>query len=440
MYLKNSILLRFIAHKYLPLIIVAASFIFRTTYAITLSDAQSGQDAPSYLVSALRLLQDGPFAGQTAAPYFPIGYPWFVATIWKVFGVSYHALGVVQNLLLALSLFAFYRIVRDYFGNRIALILLSLLSINPAVTASVSLLAYETPMASFLILGFYFLHKSQKMQAFSLAFFLSIFASSGLFTIAITFQPKILLSIIVIVLIYLWQGANRISLFKNIIVASIVFSVIAIGPAAAIYRNWKAGDGVGYTQNFATNIVVGMNNSNAHLDFSKCHGSKYDSVSKSFCMLLAKLEAPSDGIKIATHQGTYFWTPFIGNLKFMGTWYHGADWRRLVPSYTWWDTNSIWYGVDRMTGYLWTFGLVLLIIYGFRLSFQRTTSRIVPFLFAIPVIFLWLVSVITYGEPRYRLPILPFYTLFLAISIEHIITRLMKPDRILEKSVSDDSK
>ncbi len=430
--MKKSTLNAFIGHKYASLSVILFSFTFRTAYALILSDAQSGQDAPSYLLSASRILEDGPFADQTAAPYFPIGYPWFVASIWKIFGVSDDVLGIAQNFLLALSLLAFYKIVDNYFGNKVSLILLLLLCVNPAITASVSLLSYEIPMASFLMLGFYFLHKAFNAPLVPHLFYKNLLASGGFFTIAITFQPKILLSIIVIASIYFIKVANSMRLTRIVLVAAIFMSIIATGPSAAIYRNWKAGDGLGYTQNFATNIVVGMDNSGAHLDFSKCPGSNYDSIQKSACMLFAKLEAPSEGLKIAVHQGVYFWTPYIGNLKFMGTWYHGADWRRLVPKYTWWDTSTIWYGFDRTTGYMWTFGMVVMIIHGFRLSFRKTKTRMDPFIFAIPVGLLWFVSIITYGEPRYRLPILPFYTVFLAISIENIISRIAKRNRNIQ--------
>lgn len=397
------------------------SFLLRASYALFFSDAQSGQDAPSYLLSVERILKDGPFASETSAPAFPIGYPWFVALIWKIFGQSFAALGIFQNILLVLALFMFFKIVTDHFGYLVGYITLLLLCFNPAISASVSLLSYEIPMASFVILGFYCLHKSVTQRLESKSDFLLVILGGTFFAIAISFQPKILLSAISIGAILILSRLSPIDRRKKVVASALLVIFILLAPTATILRNFKAGDGIGYTQNFSTNVFVGTNNSGAEIDYSGCPGGRYDSMSKTTCLLIKKLNAPSENLKIMLHQGVYFWTPFIGNLKFMGTWYHGFDVRRLISGYTWWDQSTHWYKIDRVTGYLWTICLLSLILFGFILSFKISKSKVLPYLYAYPIIDLWFVSVITYGEPRYRLPILPFYTVFLSISIAKIV-------------------
>lgn len=399
------------------------SFLMRVSYSLLFSDAQSGQDAPSYLLSAERILKDGPFANETSAPAFPIGYPWFVAFVWKIFGQSFVALGVIQNALLVLAISAFFKIVTAHFGYRVGYISLLILSFNPALSASVSLLSYEVPMASFLILGFYCVYKSVNQNLNSKSDFLLVFLGGIFFAISISFQPKILLSAISIGAILLLSRLTRIERRKKLVASALLVVVILLAPTATIIRNVKAGDGFGYTQNFATNVYVGTNNSKALIDYSGCPQSAYDSLPKTTCLLIKKFKSPSENLKIVLHQGLYFWTPFIGNLKFMGTWYHGFDFRRLIEGYTWWDRNTIWYKIDRVLGYLWTSFLLSLIICGFVLSFRISQSKVLPYLYAYPILDLWFVSIITYGEPRYRLPILPFYTVFVAISISTILNQ-----------------
>ncbi len=398
------------------------SFLFRISYALFFSDAQSGQDAPSYLLSAERILKDGPFASETAAPGFPIGYPWFVALIWKIFGQSFAALGVFQNVLLVLALFAFFKIVMDHFGYAVSYITLLLLCFNPAISASVSLLSYEIPMASFLILGFYCLFKAVKQGFESKSDYMLVILGGIFFAIAISFQPKILLSAISLGGILILSRLSRIDMRKKLVAITLLVVFILLAPAATILRNFKAGDGIGYTQNFATNVIVGTNISGAEIDYSGCPGGTYDSLRKTSCLLYKKFSAPSENLRVILHQGVYFWTPFVGNLKFMGTWYHGFDVRRLITEYTWWDQNTVWYNIDRSIGYLWSFCLFSLVLIGFILSFKASKSRALPYLYAYPIIDLWFVSIVTYGEPRYRLPILPFYTVFLSISIAKLLT------------------
>ena len=132
-------------------VIILSSFFYRTAYSILIADQMSGQDADTYSKAGQLILSDGPFASGTGAPYYAIGYPWFIAAVWKIFGINDNILGILQNLLLALAIWAFYNVIKNYFSRQIACITLLILVINPALTANVSLIAYETPMMSFFL-------------------------------------------------------------------------------------------------------------------------------------------------------------------------------------------------------------------------------------------------------------------------------------------------
>jgi|688.fasta_scaffold38851_3 4-amino-4-deoxy-L-arabinose transferase-like glycosyltransferase len=415
------ILSRFLQNEKMVFVVVLLSFFYRTAYAVLIADQMSGQDADTYSKAAQLILSDGPFASGTGAPYYAIGYPWFISVIWKIFSVNDHAVGVVQNLLLAFAILAFYKTVENYFSRQIAFITLTILVINPALTANVSLIAYETPMMSFLMLGFFFLTKAFYSSNQSTNFLRNLMFAGIYFTCAITLQPKILPSII-FVIIFLF---SRKKLHKDIVRKwtglILVFAVLSLGPIAAINRNVQAGDGFGYTANFYANVELGARNSNVEFDFSKCPASNFDSFGKTLCILNAKLHSPSGTFKSALHNGTYFWTPYVGNLKWMGTWFHGADLRRLVPSYTWYDKNSIWFSVDRITGYLWTLLILSMILFGMKRALSSFRGLESLFLFAVPVLLLWSVSLVSYGESRYRLPILPFYTVFIAVATDSFL-------------------
>ena len=401
------------------IVLISLSFLYRTAYSVILSNQMSGQDADTYGPAAQRILEYGPFATKVGAPYWAIGYPWFISIIWKVFGVNSHVVGIVQNILLALAIFAFYKIVKLFFNNGIATITVLILIVNPALTASASLIAYESPMMSFLIFGFYFLVKASRMkESNSKNYFLSILASGICFTVSVTFQPKILLSILVIVMTLFLKSHTQTIQWKKWSGLVLILVILSTGPSAAILRNWKAGDGVGYTANFYANVQLGATNAGVKFDFSKCPGSTFDSFKRTFCILEKKLESPNASIKSAIHNGLYFWTPYVGNLKYMGTWFHGGDFRRVTPWYKWNDKTSKWYLIDRVTGYLWTFSIITLMLLGLKYARRLRPNMESIILFGSPVILLWGVSLISYGEARYRLPILPFYSVFIAVALK----------------------
>lgn len=413
-------------------VIIFSSFFYRAAYSILIADQMSGQDADTYSNAAQLILRDGPFASGTGAPYYAIGYPWFIAAIWKIFGVSDHILGILQNLLLALAIWAFLKVLRKYFSREIAHISLLILVINPAITANVSLVAYETPMMSFLMLGVYFLTQANHSGKQDSKFFRNSILGGAFFTCAVTMQPKILPSILFIIFLLFSREKIKLKTSRKWIGLILVLGVLSIGPFAAVNRNIQAGDGFGYTANFYANVELGARNSNVAFDFSKCPKSNFDSLGKTLCLLNVKLHSPAATFKSALHNGVYFWTPYVGNLKWMGTWFHGADLRRLIPSYTWYDRNSIWFSVDRVTGYLWTLLIICMIFFGMKRTLILPEGINAFLLFAVPVLLLWSVSLVSYGESRYRLPILPFYTVFIAVTLDTLLNGLTKQRHIVK--------
>ena len=413
-------------------VIILSSFFYRTAYSILIADQMSGQDADTYSKAGQLILSDGPFASGTGAPYYAIGYPWFIAAVWKIFGLNDNILGILQNLLLALAIWAFYEVIKNYFSRQIAYITLLILVINPALTANVSLIAYETPMMSFLILGIYFLTQAHNSSKHDSNFLRDSLIGGAFFTCAVTLQPKILPSILFAIIFLFTREKLNLKTSRKWIGLILILAVLSLGPLTAVNRNIQAGDGFGYTANFYANVELGARNSNVAFDFSECPSSNFDSLGKTLCLLNVKLHSPGSTFKSALHNGVYFWTPYVGNLKWMGTWFHGADLRRLVPSYTWYDRSSIWFSVDRVTGYLWTLLMISMIIFGMKRTLSLPGGINSLLLFAVPVLLLWSVSLISYGESRYRLPILPFYTVFIAVAMDTLLKWLMKKRHIIK--------
>jgi len=394
-----------------------STLLLKIIYIVKFADQNSGQDAPSYILSAERIMQDGPFAAHTQAPYFPIGYSWFIAIIWQLFGRTNHSVGLFQTLLVTVALYLFYKLVSQKISKPVATVTLVLLGTNLAISTSSSLLMYESPMMSFLVIGFCFIIKAEQEKDIKKLGFRIIAAL--LFAFAITFQPKVYPATLLITVLVVWHERKERSAYKALATTLILWLIISMGPGIAIYRNVIAGDGFGYTQNISTNTIRGTDRAHVKLDYSTCASTNsYDTVAKTICFMKVKISHPIAGIRVTASQAVYFWTPFIGNLKFMGTWYHSIDFRRLIPNYNWSDDNGSWsWQFDRLTGYLWSISLVANILIGLAFLWKRPQDRFFVVLLIMPVLMNYLVSLLTYSEARYRIPVMPFYTVFLAASL-----------------------
>jgi hypothetical protein len=136
-------------------IAIGVIFFARLCYVLFVIDPNSGQDAPSFSEDARKILDDGPLTELKYAPWWPVGYSWFVAFWWNIFGVDSRMLGVAQtSLLLVAQIFAI-KLVRYLVDKRSSQIFGYLILFNFALFSSSGQIMYEVPFASFLILGAY---------------------------------------------------------------------------------------------------------------------------------------------------------------------------------------------------------------------------------------------------------------------------------------------
>ena len=407
---------------------IFAGLLLRILYAINV-DPLSGQDAPSYYPSALRILEKGIFANDISAPAFPVGYTWFVAAVFSISGSSLLALSMFQIMVFTYSLWKFRVAVEILFNKEVSSIFCILISLSPAQISAVTLVMYEIPMMSLFMLGAALFIEAFYGNEEHRYFWLKITISGLLFAWAISMQPKVLAAIVVFILLFMFStnsqsNENFVSKEKKVVAMIVALVFVALGPSSLLIRNYIAGDGLGLTQNYATNIIVGAQNTGVSLDTSRCeqftnvHG--YDSLQRSVCLQRIKFSNISGGLDISRQQMVNFWLPYIGDLKFRGTWYHALDFRRIFPSYEYWrGTEKL---VDQVLGWIWVSLFLTYVVVGCRLAYKRFG---IPktLILLLPICSLWLVSISTYGESRYRIPIAFLYYVLIAIALWGQISR-----------------
>jgi 4-amino-4-deoxy-L-arabinose transferase-like glycosyltransferase len=129
-----------------------------------------GGDSGDYFILAKNLLAYHEFSLSAQAPFFSEsfrtpGYPGFIALIW-FFGRSLLAVAIVQDILAALSVAIFYKIVKLFFSERISRWAAALFLLEPTGLFLANIVMTET-LFIFLFLGglYLFLKQAEKPRA-----------------------------------------------------------------------------------------------------------------------------------------------------------------------------------------------------------------------------------------------------------------------------------
>jgi 4-amino-4-deoxy-L-arabinose transferase-like glycosyltransferase len=405
-------------------IIISISLTIRFTYAFFFIDPLSGSEYNTYVLAAADMLSNGFFGKAHAIPVFPVGYPWFIAVIQTITGPSLVYISSIQIAIFGFASVCFFKFVSRFLSREISVISLVLLSFSPALIAASTIIMYEVPMLSFLIIGLYLLFKTDEPNFYRQKVYIA--SLSGLsFGVAALMQPKIIVAEISIIAIRVLHEKKYD--YKRIVIVLAILIPIALAPALNIGRNFIAGDGVGYTKNYSINVVYGAINSGGQIKTNCVNPSKlgYDNFEYSLCLQKEKfIDRPGQAMRITFDAAFNLLTPYLGSLQLDGggTWFHAFDFRRVLPFYNWSDKDSSWNFLDRIVSLIWMAFWISLTIRGAIILF-RSGNKYQLSVLLFPVLSLLLVSVFAAGDSRYRLPVAPLYYILIAVSIQKFLFR-----------------
>lgn len=414
---------------------ISIIFILRLIYVLFVIDPHSGQDAPSFSADAILIIENGPFSNLEYAPWWPVGYSWFVALWWGIFGIDSRILGVAQTSLLLLAQILAIKTVKRLFDVKSSQVFGYLIMINFALFSSSGQLMYEVPLASFLILGAYNLVSLLKGEIWN---FRSAILSGICFSFAILMHPSGLVPSLILVLVATW--GNRVT--KRLVIQLVLtLTILFTGVFSQMARNYIAGDGLGFSTTTFSNAQLGGWGSNNQSQASECekigtllkgkrNQNRWDNPERQICLYLTTFQDPVKILKIVHFNSQRYWSPFVGILKGGGTWYHGLDWRRFVtPWYQWWEGWAK--KVDTTLGYIWIISHLLLASLGIleikRRKIAGNHLNKKPTLFLLlPVLSTYLISVLTLGDTRHRMPTMIFYEVLVAFGLVYLAKWIRK--------------
>jgi hypothetical protein len=391
----------------------------------SIDGAWLGADGENYLTGFTGLIRDGVFSKEGILNYWPAGYP-LVILFLSLFGKSWvlTSLSVFQSIIFSYAVYFFASQLAKTRLKKFAYLVFMLIILNPTLSLSSIAIGYESLTASgFLIaIGLIikdFVEKDDKK------FIKYLLINSTIFGLLSFMQPRLIVSGILINLFWI--------LIRNGIRAGSLLVIMALAitlffPATLIYRNHKA---IG-VNSISTNLGVTMNigaGDKATGGYMKqdygvpCtltgNASQQDNQ-KVKCVLNWYSSNPIKAIKLFYNKTLYFWSPWYGP-EANGTMARNP-WLTISPIKNIASTPDgdklVYGGFGKLISWLWLLGGLALLFYGFIILWRlNSLERFIGSIAMIAISTNWLISLISIGDHRFRVPIMGMSLFLQAIGL-----------------------
>ena len=385
-----------------------------------------GADGENYLMGYNALLKDGIFSVESILNYWPAGYP-LVILFLSILGKSWvlTTLSIVQSTIFSFSAYFFSSQLSKTRLKKFSFLVFILIIFNPTLSLSSIVVGYESLTASGLLLCAAFVIKDF-IEKNDKKFFIFLAINSVITGLLSFMQPRL---IVTGILLNLFWIITRKGVKASAFFVVITLVVTLFFPATLIYRNHKA---IG-VNSISTNLGVTMNigagdkatGGYMKQDFGvPCtltgDASQQDNQ-KVKCVLNWYVSNPAKGLKLFYNKTLYFWSPWFGP-EANGT-MNRNPWLTISPikniASTQDGANLVYGGFGKLISWLWLLGGLALLFYGYlTLWRQNSLERFVANIAMTVISTNWLISLISIGDHRFRIPILGMSLFLQAIGLK----------------------
>jgi hypothetical protein len=387
-----------------------------------------GADHEGYTNGFNALLTEGVFSDKYELNYWPAGYPLFILLL-SLIGKSFvfTTLSVVQSAVYSFAVFYFAKHLAQTRLNKFAYLVFLLILLNPTLSLSSITTGYESLTASgyLIVVGLIIKDFVKKDDKKLISYFV---ISSAIFSFMSFIQPRLIVSGILINLLWIfirkpWKSASL------LVVLSL--AVTLFFPATLIFRNIKA---IGLNT-ISTNLGGTMNigagdkaaGGYASTDFGvPCTTSGTDAEKDSqlvICVLKWYLSNPIKATKLFYNKTIFFWSPWKGQLV-NGTMARNP-WLKIHPVSNIQespDGDKLVRGpVGLLVSWSWVLGGLGFLFYGFIILWRaEQMERLIGTIAMIAISTSWLISLVTIGDHRFRLPIMGMSLFLQAVGLRSL--------------------
>jgi hypothetical protein len=385
-----------------------------------------GADGENYLKGYEGLISDGIFSKEYILNYWPAGYPLLILLL-SLIGKSFvlTTLAVFQSAIYSFGAYFFAAQLAKTRLKKFAYIAFLMIILNPTLSLSSIAIGYESPAAAgYLIVAG--LITKDLVQKDDKKFLPYLAISSAIFGFLTFIQPRLIVSGILINLLWIfirkpWKSAS--------LLISLSLAITLFFPATLIFRNNKATSQNSISTNLGVTMNIGAGDKAkggyATKDFGvECTRSGTPAEQDSQlvkCVIDWYLSNPTKALKLFYNKSLYFWSPWSGP-EVNGTMARNP-WLKINPindiaQNSQAGNNLVFGGTGKLVSWIWLLGGVMIAIYGFIILWRsRAIERVIGSIAAIAIISSWLISLISIGDHRFRLPIMGMSLFLQAVGI-----------------------
>lgn len=373
-----------------------------------------GADGENYVTGLTGLFADGIFSDVQRLTYFPAGYPiliYFVAFFSQSWSLP--IIAFLQTLLYAgASIYFVHQLTRTRLA-KFAWFVALILAFNPTLSFNSYAIGYESLVASLLLISFGLLIQDYQKSN-------SKFISREIILVALLLgltsfvQPRMVATAFLIFI--LWALATRAKVAAlGLVVISMVITLFF--PASLYIRNVVARDVPAVSTNLGTTIFIGIGP-----DATGGYNGSYNGVpcpeavgteaevdnAKVRCAIKWYLANPGRSLELAAKKAVFYWSPWFGPVA-NGTmarnpWNQNHPLKSTAQNQQGYDL--IFGTTGKVISWLWLLSTIGFMFFGFWILWRANgLERLLGVTSLAVIIVNMLVSMVTIGDHRFRLPV-----------------------------------
>lgn len=378
-----------------------------------------GADGENYLKGYEALIREGIFSKESSLNYWPAGYPLVILCL-SFLGKSWvlTTLSLLQSAIFSWSAYLFASQLSKTRLKKFSYLVLMLIIFNPTLSLSSIAVGYESLTASgFLITAALIIRDLTDKD--DKRFIQYLIFNSIIFGLLTFMQPRLVLSGILINLFWI---VSRKGVKFGLLLMIVSLVVTLFFPALLVYRNNQAvglnsvSTNLGNTMNLGAGdkATGGYGAAESGVACNIVERSDSDLVR---CVLEWYASNPKKAVKLFYNKTIYFWSPWFGpeanGTMARNPWLTISPIKKMTANQD--GFNLVYGGFGKLISWTWLLGGLVLLFYGYLFLWrQNSIERFIANIALISIITNWLISLLSIGDHRFRIPIMGM-SLFLQV-------------------------
>lgn len=427
-------------------IIVSFIFVLKIFIIIRISNldisiakghAWLGADGENYLKGVDGLIRDGFLSQEGILNYWPAGYPIFISIL-AIFSKSQALtlLSIIQSLIFSWSIYLFCRELIHTKIRKYAVFIALVLILNPTLSLNSMAVGYESITASGFILIVSLILKDLRLSSRK-SFIVSALLVSSVFSLMSFFQPRLLLAAIA-VLSY-WT-IYRLKLKRAIPAIALLLLVSFLLPTILAFRNYQITGIYSISRNLGVTMNIGAGDTTGGyvqkppgvpcnfvgVDVTSSDNTTLTKIDNQRVVCVSKwyLTHPAKAIKLFYNKSIYFWSPWFGpeanGTMARNPWLTIHPLKNMTKSEA--GLKTLYGSFGKFISWVWIIGQLSLLFFG--LASMRKLGKTESFLANLSGVIIfssWLVTLISIGDHRFRMPIMGLSLFLQAFGLRRIL-------------------